>query len=154
MCAPVGHHIQVLCVCTCVAGPESAYVADLGASGIYVHASDDAHDVRPQMITSRSVVKTAPKKCDSRCVVYPSAPRCGVQNTSRIQNKKSVSPILYYYDLCFRWRLLPTLPRTQACSVTVKPMPTPIPQACLRCCTPSTQAPRHHRHHKPGPNTK
>ena len=28
-------------------GPESAYVATLGAHGIYVHASDDAHDVAP-----------------------------------------------------------------------------------------------------------
>ena len=28
-------------------GPESAYVAQLGENGIYVHASDDAHDVTP-----------------------------------------------------------------------------------------------------------
>ena len=28
-------------------GPESAYVANLGESGFYVHASDDAHDVTP-----------------------------------------------------------------------------------------------------------
>jgi len=31
----------------CCCRPESAYVADLGASGVYVHASDDAHDVAP-----------------------------------------------------------------------------------------------------------
>jgi hypothetical protein len=28
-------------------GPEAAYVATLGAAGIYVHASDNAHDVAP-----------------------------------------------------------------------------------------------------------